>query len=154
MANISKLKPLKRRDVSYYRQRQKNRVFSSLVELFANEAAHTGVTKKDLAEALSKDPSQITRWLSAPSNFELDTLSDILLALGAQMEHRIVRFADASKPNYAHPLIAPYMNVSTDLNRQFPSMGITKSQSHLFPVEIKNAPENLKIDIPVSSSGR
>lgn len=42
------------------------------------------------AAALEKDPAQITRWLSAPSNFELDTLSDILLALGAEMEHRIV----------------------------------------------------------------
>lgn len=106
MANTSKAKPASRRDVAYYRQRQKNRVFTELVQFFADEAERTGMTKKDLAEALSKDPAQISRWLSAPSNFELDTLSDFLLVLGAEMDHKIVRFAERAKPNYAHPLIA------------------------------------------------
>lgn len=104
---------MKRRDLAYYRQRQKNRVFTSLVEFFAKEAERRGVTKKQLAEALSKDPSQITRWLSAPSNFELDTLSDILLALDAEMDTRIVRFADRAKPNYAHPLVAVHIGKET-----------------------------------------
>jgi transcriptional regulator with XRE-family HTH domain len=108
MENISKTNPMKRRDVAYYRQRQKNHVFTALIEFFAQEAERRGVTKKDLAAALSKDPSQITRWLSAPSNFELDTLSDILLALGAEMDHKIVRFTDRQKPNYMHPLIAKH----------------------------------------------
>jgi hypothetical protein len=106
MENTSKLNPMKRRDVAYYRQRQKNNVFTALVEFFAEEAQRRGVTKKHLAETLSKNPSQITRWLSAPSNFELDTLSDLLLALGAEMDHKIVRFSDRQKPNYAHPLMA------------------------------------------------
>jgi hypothetical protein len=106
MANTSKLNPMKRRDVAYYRQRQKNRVFTQLVEFFAEEAERRGITKKELAEAIAKDPAQITRWFSAPSNFEMDTLSDILLALGAEMDHKIVRFADRAKPNYAHPLVA------------------------------------------------
>jgi transcriptional regulator with XRE-family HTH domain len=80
------------------------------VEFFAQKAERRGVTKKDLAEALSKNPSQITRWLSAPSNFELDTLSEILLAMDAEMEHRIVRFTDRPKPNFMHPLIARVVN--------------------------------------------
>jgi hypothetical protein len=105
MANTSKNKPASRRDVAYFRQRQKNRVFTELVSFFAQEAERSGMTKKELAELLAKDPAQITRWLSAPSNFELDTLSDILLALGAEMDHRIVRFADRAKPNYVHPMI-------------------------------------------------
>jgi hypothetical protein len=106
MANISKNKRPSRRDIAYFRQRQKNRVFTDLVKVFAEESERTGMTKKDWAELLEKDPSQITRWLSAPSNFELDTLSDILLSLGAEMDHRIVRFADRATPNYAHPIIA------------------------------------------------
>jgi hypothetical protein len=106
MANTSKNKQLSRRDVAYFRQRQKNRVFTELVKFFADEAERTGMTKKELADLLAKDPAQITRWLSAPSNFEMDTLSDILLALGAEMDHRIVRFSDRAKPNYAHPVVA------------------------------------------------
>lgn len=106
MANTSKRKPASRRDTAYFRQRQKNRIFTELVSFFAEEAERSGMTKKELAILLEKDPAQITRWLSAPSNFELDTLSDLLLALGAEMDHRIVRFADRAKPNFTHPLIA------------------------------------------------
>jgi hypothetical protein len=113
MENTSKLNPMKRRDIAYYKQRQKNEVFTALVEFFAQEAERRGVTKKDLAQTLSKNPSQITRWLSAPSNFELDTLSEILLALDAEMEHRIVRFADRPKPNFVHPLIARVIAANT-----------------------------------------
>src|SRR3978361_132643 len=113
MANTSKRKPAARRDVAYFRQRQKNRVFTVLVSFFAQEAERSGMTKKELAELLEKDPAQITRWLSAPSNFELDTLSDLLLVLGAEMDHRIVRFDDRMKPNYAHPLIATQLGKQT-----------------------------------------
>ncbi len=66
------------------------------MRFFAEEAERRGLTKRELAAALDKDPAQITRWLAAPSNFELDTLSDILLALGAEMQHRIVRIEDRS----------------------------------------------------------
>lgn len=117
MENTSKTNPMSRRDVGYYRQRQKNRVFTELVQFFAEEAERRGVTKKDLATALSKDPSQITRWLSAPSNFELDTVSDILLALGAEMDHKIVRFEDRLKQNYMHPLVAAHVGAQMTAGR-------------------------------------
>jgi hypothetical protein len=105
MADTSNKKP-SRRDVAYYKQRQRNRVFSELASFFAEEAERGNITKKELAEALGKDPSQITRWLSAPSNFELDTLAELLLPMGAEMDHNIVRFVERPKPNYAHPLVA------------------------------------------------
>jgi transcriptional regulator with XRE-family HTH domain len=144
MANTSKLNPMKRRDVAYYRQRQKNRVFTSLVEFFAQEAERRGVTKKDLAESLSKDPSQITRWLSAPSNFELDTLSDLLLALGAEMDHRIVRFDERSKPNAAHPLVAVILGNPTASTTQVATTGTTKAESTAISVVTKNAPSGME----------
>src|SRR2546426_687229 len=100
MVNTSKTDTLKRRDVSYYRQRQRNRVFTALAKFFEEEAAQGNITRKDLAAKLAKDPSQITRFLSGPSNLELDTISDYLLAMGAEMDHSIVRFKDRAKPNY------------------------------------------------------
>lgn len=108
MADTSK-RELKRRDVTYYRRRQQNHVFAALAQLFADEAEKGGISKKELAEILGKSPSQITRWLAAPSNFELDTISDLLLAMGAEMDHRIVRFSERSKPNYVHPLLTQYV---------------------------------------------
>jgi hypothetical protein len=108
MENTSK-PALKTRDKAYYQQRQRNRVFAAIVELFAEEAEKGRITKKGLAASLGKDPSQITRWLSVPSNLELDTISDVLLAMGAEMEYRVVRLAERPKANYIHPLIAPYV---------------------------------------------
>jgi hypothetical protein len=117
MENTSK-RTLKRRDRGYYRQRQRNRVFATIVELFAEEAEKGLITKKVLAEMLDKDPSQITRWLSVPSNLELDTISDILLAMGAEMDYRVVRLAERPKANYVHPLIAPYMGSRADVGQK------------------------------------
>jgi hypothetical protein len=92
------------RDIAYYRRRHQNRLFSALAQFFATEAEHGRITRKEIAARLSKDPAQITRWLSGPTNFEADTISDILLAMGAEMDYSIVRFSDRPKPNYAHPL--------------------------------------------------
>lgn len=144
MANTSKLNSMKRRDVAYYRQRQKNHVFTALVDLFAQEAERRGLTKKQLAETLSKDPAQITRWLSAPSNFELDTLSDILLALDAEMDHRIVRFSERPKPNYAHPLIAKYLSAQTTEMVPLP-----QTAPQTFAPSGNSNPGNLAPQIPV-----
>jgi transcriptional regulator with XRE-family HTH domain len=123
MENTSKTLPLSEREIFYYRQRQKNRVLEMLAAFFAEEAERTGITKKDIADKLIKDPAQISRWFSGPSNLTLDTISDLLLALEAEIDQRIVRFSDRAKPNYEHPLIdklrSPNIrDVSNDANRQ------------------------------------
>jgi len=99
MQNTSKTVPLDDRDIFYFRQRQKNRLFTKLAAFYEEAARRDGITKRDIAEKLKRDPSQITRWLSAPSNLTLDTVSDLLLALGAEIDHEIVRFADRAQPN-------------------------------------------------------
>ncbi len=106
MENTSKINLISRRDRAYYRRRQQNRVFEAIVKLFAEEAERGAISKKKLAEMLEKDPAQITRWLSAPTNLELDTISDILLAMGAEMDFQPVLFRDRAKPNYIHPVVA------------------------------------------------
>jgi hypothetical protein len=98
-------KALSMREIAYYRRRQQNRLFTEIASFFAAEAEKGHITRKQIAEKLSKDPAQITRWLSAPSNMTLDAISDILLTMGAEMDHNICRFADRAEPNYTHPLI-------------------------------------------------
>jgi hypothetical protein len=115
MENTSKA-VLKKRDRAYYQQRQRNRVFAALVGFFAEEAEKGRITKKGLADSIGRDPAQITRWLSVPSNLELDTISDFLLAMGAEMDHRIVRLSERPKANYVHPLIAPYVKRQNNSN--------------------------------------
>jgi hypothetical protein len=149
MANTSKTNSMSRRDVAYYRQRQKNRVFTELVQFFAEEAERRGVSKKDLAAALSKDPSQITRWLSAPSNFELDTLSDILLALDAEMDHKIVRFDDRLKQNYMHPLVA--MHVGAELTTTKGHEKRTSASNLRTDVKLNTVPDHTKVQVLTTS---
>jgi hypothetical protein len=117
MANISKLEEVKNRDLFYYRQRSKNRVFEALTAFFAEEAERRGVTKRDIAESLHRDPAQITRWLTVPSNLTVESISDLLLSLGAEMDYSVGRFEDRSKPNEMHPLIARLMNARITMER-------------------------------------
>lgn len=112
MANTSKVTPLPERDIHYYRQRLKNRFFEALTSFFAQEAESRHLTKRGLAEKLKRDPAQITRWLSEPSNLTLETISDLLLGLEAEMDPQIVRFADRPKANYMHPLIARILSAA------------------------------------------
>lgn len=110
MATISKTAPKASRDIHYYRQRLKNRVFGTLVSFFAEEAERRGLTKRDIAASLGKDPAIITRIFREPANLTLETISDVLLAMGAEPEPpKIVRFEDRATPNDMHPLMAKIM---------------------------------------------
>jgi hypothetical protein len=140
MEDISKLEEVKDRDLFYYRQRSKNRLFEALTSFFAEEAERRGITKRDIAESLQRDPAQITRWLTTPSNLTLETISDLLLSLGAEMDYSVARFNDRPKPNEMHPLIArllaPKVTVEKTDKRvlqanphTFTPMGVTSSVS-------------------------
>jgi hypothetical protein len=119
MENISKTQPLPRREIYYYRQRQKNRVFADICAFFAEEAAKGGISKRIIADRIACDPALITRWLSAPSNLTLDTISDLLLALGAEMDCRIVSFADRPRGNAIHPFIASLSKNASKTTKPF-----------------------------------
>jgi transcriptional regulator with XRE-family HTH domain len=102
MESTSRLDSLTDRTIFYYRQRSKNRLFEAITAFFAEEAERRGITKRDIAECLRRDPAQITRWLTNPSNLTSDTISDLLLSLGAEMDYQIVRFEDRPQSNEMH----------------------------------------------------
>lgn len=58
----------------------------------ARKAKHW--TKKQLAEALGKQPSEITKWLSGTHNFTSDTLFDLERVLGATF----IQLAERKQP--------------------------------------------------------
>jgi hypothetical protein len=102
----SSLKIVDEGEIGYARQRLKNRVFTQLLAFFEEEADRKQITQSDLAHALQKDPGQLNRLLRHPSNLTLDTISDLLVALEAELETRVVRFAEHHPQNYVHPLLA------------------------------------------------
>ena len=115
MASTSKIATLSDRDIFYYRQRTKNRVFEALTAFFAEEAERRGISKKEIAEALRRDPAQISRWLSSPTNLTLDTISDLLLSLEAEMDYSVAKFQDRGTPNEMHPLMQRIVSRSPDV---------------------------------------
>lgn len=124
MAGTTKSQRKSNRDIAYYTQRYRNRVFARLVSFVSDQLERNGMNKKDIAEILGRDPAQITRWLSQPSNMNLDTVALFALAFDAEPEPpEFIRFADRRAPNYIHPLIARATNLkpSTPRLEAFPS---------------------------------
>ena len=100
MQNTTTTKKISKREIFYFRQRLKNRIFQSIHAYFAKKAESEGLTKKELSERIDKDPAQITKWLSGVKNLELNTISDLLLGMGVELSHEIIPINDGHKQSY------------------------------------------------------
>lgn len=148
MKSSIKNDPKSRRDIAYYQQRYRNRVFSVLIAFIAEQAEKYGLTKKDIAERLNKDPALISRLLKEPSNLTLDTISDLLLAFNAEPEPpRIVLFKDRPTPNYIHPLMARALNVA-------PPASVAKVDSNATSgvISVSNTAPGVRVSITATAS--
>jgi hypothetical protein len=85
---------LSRRALGYFRARLKNRLHQLVLSEFLKREGNEGFNKADLARRIDKKPEQITRLLGAPGNWTLDTLSDLLLAMGYELEPQVAGFDD------------------------------------------------------------
>jgi hypothetical protein len=72
--------------LAYFRERLRNR----LHDLVLQEFVRSGINRADFARRIGRKPEQITRWLAAPGNWELDTVSDFLLGIsGGEFDPQI-----------------------------------------------------------------
>lgn len=90
--------------VQYFRENFRGEINDKLLEAFAL----SGLTKAEIARKLDRRPEQITRWLSAPSNLESDTISDIALAIGMMPSIRFERIGMEKTNGERHEFIATY----------------------------------------------
>src|ERR1700722_18727441 len=79
-------KPISLRTRLLYRRRLQNRLQRLLRRAFRDEQKRTGLTQKELAERIGKDKSKVNQWLSIASNLTLETISDLLLGLGVDLD--------------------------------------------------------------------
>ena len=91
----------------YFRQRNKNRLYDAVIQAVEESAAHNGTRRRDIAETLGLPASRVTRLLSGPSNWESDTTSDLLFAIDAELDYKVVFFKDRDKSNSFHPIGEP-----------------------------------------------
>lgn len=81
---LSQDTPISVATLSYFRARLKNRLFHLIMTKFKEREAKDGLTKAELARRLGKRPEVVTRLLGAPGNWELETVSDLLVGIAAE----------------------------------------------------------------------
>jgi len=94
--------PISESKLVYLQERLRARVFEFLIERFGKEQAK-GLTKAKLARRIRKSPEVINRWLGAPSNLTLDSISDLMAGISAEeLEMAGSKLLNRSPVNYAH----------------------------------------------------
>jgi hypothetical protein len=72
--------------LAYMRERNRGHVYNIVI----GEFERSGISKAVLASRLGKAPEVISRWLGAPGNWTMDTVSDLLFAMsGAEPQYAI-----------------------------------------------------------------
>ena len=94
-------------DISYGRERLKTKIHEAVLRRFMTAQNTSGLTKAIVARRLNKRPEQVTRWLSAPGNWTLRTVSDLMTAIGLDPAD-IIDSQKAEKPNHAHALVGKF----------------------------------------------
>ena len=67
--------------LAYFRERQRNRLYDFIVSRFLEKERKQELSRAELARKIHKKPEQITRFLSSPGNWTLDTISDLMLGI-------------------------------------------------------------------------
>lgn len=69
-----------------FSQRHRNAVYDEVVKALEIAAKEQGITKSDIARKLGFTKSYISQLLSGPGNWTLDTVSNLLFSVDAEMQ--------------------------------------------------------------------
>jgi len=97
--------------LGYFHGLSQDEAHELVLSLFLQEASETGITRAFLARRLGKSPEQITRWLGAPGNWTLETLTNLLLAMGYKPEFKAQKLSDLRQSNEHHPSVSTALQI-------------------------------------------
>jgi transcriptional regulator with XRE-family HTH domain len=93
-------------EFALFAERNRNLAYDEVIGALEKAAVRDGVTQAKIADAMGRKRPQVSAWLSGPSNWTLDTISDLLRAVGATMEYKAVFDSERAASNIFHPALA------------------------------------------------
>lgn len=88
--------PIPPQKLGFFRERFRSRLYETVL----SEFLHAGLTKAEVARRIGRRPEQVTRWLGAPGNWTIETVSDLLLAISQGEPEISVSHLDRPLRNY------------------------------------------------------
>ena len=89
---------------AYFQDRLHTRLYDLVIKELESYKAR-GATQAQLAARIGKRADQISRWLSSPGNWTLDTISDLLLGMsGGELKAGIDHPAKVPARNFRRPV--------------------------------------------------
>ena len=79
-------KPIPESTLAYFRARLQNRLHALVLEAFIKQSEEKQLTQIELAERIGRAPEQVNRWLGAAGNWTLDTISDLMVGIGIDLD--------------------------------------------------------------------
>lgn len=90
--------------LAYFRQRFRDHLYDLVIGEFLKQE-QAGLTKADIARRIGRRPEQITRWLGAPGNWTIETVSDLLLAIAkAEPAIALAPLDNRASRNFSKPV--------------------------------------------------
>lgn len=131
IGDMDRKTPIPEGKLAYFRERGKNRLYDFIIGRFVAREKASQLTRADLARRINKKPEQITRWLASPSNWTLDTISDLMLAIyGSELGFSEIPLVEAQR-NYDQ-------NARLE-NYDFPKRPNISTTGQIYRIEVKNA---------------
>jgi len=103
LSEIEDGEPIPLGKLAYLRARTRNVLYDFIVTKFI-EAKKDGLSQAELARRIGKKPEVINRLLGSPGNWRIDTISDLLVGIGAEeLEPHSSSLLNRAPRNYDFP---------------------------------------------------
>lgn len=79
-------KPIPVKTLRYFRRLLQNRFHEAILQVYIDQERKVGLNQKQLARRIGRSPAQVNRWLNCAGNWTLNTISDLLLGMGMDLD--------------------------------------------------------------------